>query len=71
MNVFISEMGDYLVKATTVRNERPVCQTRKSLVNNKLSNDKPVQNLDGWPLSQSNYCKKPEVCVPDEEKLSG
>ena len=27
-----------------------------SLVTEELSNNKPVQYLDGWPLSSSNYC---------------
>ena len=63
-------MGDHFVKATTVRNQRPVYQTRQSFANNKLSNDYPVQYLDGGPHHKSSYSKQAELYVPDEEKVS-
>ena len=38
----------------------------KALVPTKITDDKPVQYLSGWPFSKSKYCKQLEACVLDE-----
>ena len=48
-------LGDNLETSGTVSNLRTVCQIKKSLVYNKLSNDGHGQYLDGWPFSNSKY----------------
>ena len=58
-------MSKHFWSVSTGSNLTPVYATKQIIVNNKLSNDESVHNLNEWPLLISMYRNHPDTCVRD------